>query len=174
MSPTYVLNEDTQLVIRAIGVSRTACKDEFRRNLRSHSWSEFSFFIICPPHTATHCTDTELRITVHTHTKSLAVLLYPGILVLACLDSVCLDSVWKSNIVGTDFYLSRVTPYVRTYGTLHLLTFVLQGILANSSVGMPKTHNISPYRCAPHDHGDIMLFHGMSSGYHIRGIRWYV
>ena len=35
-----------QLVIRAIGVSHTACKDEFRRNLRSHSWSVFSFFII--------------------------------------------------------------------------------------------------------------------------------
>ena len=35
-----------QLVIRAIGVSHTACKDEFR-NLRSHSWSVFSFFIIC-------------------------------------------------------------------------------------------------------------------------------
>ena len=43
---TYILNEDTQLVIRAIGVSHTACKDEFRRNLRSHSWSVFSFFII--------------------------------------------------------------------------------------------------------------------------------
>ena len=45
-SPAYILNEDTQLVIRAIGVSHTACKDEFRRNLRSHSWSVFSFFII--------------------------------------------------------------------------------------------------------------------------------
>ena len=32
--------------MRAIGVSHTACKDEFRRNLRSHSWSAFSFFII--------------------------------------------------------------------------------------------------------------------------------
>ena len=41
-------NEDTQLVIRAIGVSHTACKDEFRRNLRFHSWSVFSFFIIIP------------------------------------------------------------------------------------------------------------------------------
>ena len=30
-SPTYILNEDTQPVIRAIGVSRTACKDEFRQ-----------------------------------------------------------------------------------------------------------------------------------------------
>ena len=39
--PTYILNEDTQLVMRAIGVSHTACKDEFRRNLRSHSWSVF-------------------------------------------------------------------------------------------------------------------------------------
>ena len=29
-----------------IGVSHTACKDEFRRILRSHSWSVFSFFII--------------------------------------------------------------------------------------------------------------------------------
>ena len=30
----YILDEDTQLVIRAIGVSHTAsCKDEFRRNL---------------------------------------------------------------------------------------------------------------------------------------------
>ena len=32
--------------IKLIGVSHTACKDEFRRNLRSHSWSVFSFFII--------------------------------------------------------------------------------------------------------------------------------
>ena len=32
--------------MRAIGVSHTACKDEFRRNLRSHSWSVFSFFIV--------------------------------------------------------------------------------------------------------------------------------
>ena len=46
ISPTYILNEDTQLVMRAIGVSHTACKDEFRRNLRSHSWSVFSFFLI--------------------------------------------------------------------------------------------------------------------------------
>ena len=43
-SPTYILNEDTKLVMRAIGVSHTACKDEFRRNLRSRSWSVFSFF----------------------------------------------------------------------------------------------------------------------------------
>ena len=32
--------------MRAIGVSHTACIDEFRRNLRSHSWSVFSFFMI--------------------------------------------------------------------------------------------------------------------------------
>ena len=32
-SPTYILNEDTQSVIRAIGVSHTACKDEFRRKV---------------------------------------------------------------------------------------------------------------------------------------------
>ena len=32
-SPTYILNEDTQPVIRAIGESHTACKDEFRLNL---------------------------------------------------------------------------------------------------------------------------------------------
>ena len=32
--------------VRAIGVSHTACKDEFRRNPRSHSWSVLSFFII--------------------------------------------------------------------------------------------------------------------------------
>ena len=39
------LNEDTRLVMRAIGVvSHTACKDEFRRNLRSHSWSVFSSY----------------------------------------------------------------------------------------------------------------------------------
>ena len=41
-SRTYILNEDTQPVIRAIGVSHTACKDEFRQNIRSHSWSVFS------------------------------------------------------------------------------------------------------------------------------------
>ena len=40
-SPTYILNEDSHPVIRAIGVSHTACKDEFRQNLRSHSWSVF-------------------------------------------------------------------------------------------------------------------------------------
>ena len=40
-SPVYILNEDTQPVIRAIGVSHTACKDEFRQNIRSHSWSVF-------------------------------------------------------------------------------------------------------------------------------------
>ena len=34
------------IVTCAIGVSHIACKDEFRRNLRSHSWSVFSFFII--------------------------------------------------------------------------------------------------------------------------------
>ena len=34
---------DTQPVIRAIGVSHTACKDEFRQNLRSHSWRVFLF-----------------------------------------------------------------------------------------------------------------------------------
>ena len=27
-------------------VTYTACKDEFRRNLRSHSWSVFSYFFI--------------------------------------------------------------------------------------------------------------------------------
>ena len=45
-SPTYILDEDTQPVTRAIGVSHTACKDEFRQNLRFHSWSAFSIFII--------------------------------------------------------------------------------------------------------------------------------
>ena len=49
VAPAYILNEDTQLVMRAIGVSHTACKDELRRNLRSHSWSVFSFFIIVAP-----------------------------------------------------------------------------------------------------------------------------
>ena len=42
-SPTYILNEDTQPVIRAIGASHTACQDEFRQNIRSHSWSVFLF-----------------------------------------------------------------------------------------------------------------------------------
>ena len=32
--------------MRAIGVSHTACKYEFRRNRRSHSWSVGYFFII--------------------------------------------------------------------------------------------------------------------------------
>ena len=31
------------IIMRAIGVSHTACKDEFRRNLRSHSWMESIF-----------------------------------------------------------------------------------------------------------------------------------
>ena len=40
---------DTQLVIRAIGVSHTACKDEFRRNLprfRCHSRMECIFILV--------------------------------------------------------------------------------------------------------------------------------
>ena len=39
----YVLNEDTHTVIRAIGVSHTACKYEFRQKLRSHSWSVYIY-----------------------------------------------------------------------------------------------------------------------------------
>ena len=36
---------DTNPVIRAIGVSHKASKDEFRQNIRSHSWSVFSFLL---------------------------------------------------------------------------------------------------------------------------------
>ena len=41
LADLHPYNEDTQPVIRAIGVSHTACKDEFRQNIRSHSWSVF-------------------------------------------------------------------------------------------------------------------------------------
>ena len=34
---------NTQPVTRAIGVSHTACKDGFRQNIQSHSWSVFLF-----------------------------------------------------------------------------------------------------------------------------------
>ena len=44
--PTYILNEDTQPVIRAIGESHTACKDELRQDNRSHRRSVFFFVII--------------------------------------------------------------------------------------------------------------------------------
>ena len=41
---TTSLIEDTHPAIRAIGVSHTACNDdEFRQNLRSHSWMECIF-----------------------------------------------------------------------------------------------------------------------------------
>ena len=40
------MNEDTQPAIRAIGASHTACKYEFRQNLRSHSWME-CIFMFC-------------------------------------------------------------------------------------------------------------------------------
>ena len=40
-SPTYIVNEDTPPVIRAIGVSHTACKNEIRQNILSHSWCVF-------------------------------------------------------------------------------------------------------------------------------------
>ena len=41
-SPTKILNEDTHTQqIRVIGVTHTVCKDDFRRNLRSHRWSVF-------------------------------------------------------------------------------------------------------------------------------------
>ena len=42
-SPIYILNEDTHSVTHAIGVSRTAFKDEFRQNLVSHSWSVLKY-----------------------------------------------------------------------------------------------------------------------------------
>ena len=42
-SYTCILDEETQPVMRAIGISHTACKDEFRQNIRSHNWSVFSF-----------------------------------------------------------------------------------------------------------------------------------
>ena len=40
------LMRDTHPIIRALGISHTACKYEFRRNLRSHTSSVFLFFII--------------------------------------------------------------------------------------------------------------------------------
>ena len=40
-SPTCILDENAQPAIRAIGVSHTACKYEFRHNIRNHSWSVF-------------------------------------------------------------------------------------------------------------------------------------
>ena len=45
-SPTSIFNEDAQHAIkRAIGVSHTACKHDFRQNIRSHRWSVFSFLL---------------------------------------------------------------------------------------------------------------------------------
>ena len=47
--PTYVLDKDTRpVIIRAIGVSHTACEDEFRQNLRFYSWSVFLFLLHVP------------------------------------------------------------------------------------------------------------------------------
>ena len=43
-SPTYILNEDTQPVIRAIGVSHTPCKDEFDRKFDLTDGVFFFFF----------------------------------------------------------------------------------------------------------------------------------
>ena len=40
-----MLNEDTHPAIREIGVSHTACTDEFRRNLRSQLEGIFIFYI---------------------------------------------------------------------------------------------------------------------------------
>ena len=34
-------------VLYMVGVSHTACKDEFRQNLRSHRWSVFCVFHVC-------------------------------------------------------------------------------------------------------------------------------
>ena len=45
-SATYILNEDTQPVKRAIGVSHIVCKDEFRQNLDLTSGVYFAFAII--------------------------------------------------------------------------------------------------------------------------------
>ena len=45
-SPTYILNEDTQPVIRAIEVSRTAYKDEFRQKYSISQLECIFIFII--------------------------------------------------------------------------------------------------------------------------------
>ena len=45
MAPRQKSNKKHQKEHRS-RVSHTACKDEFRRNLRSHRWSVFLFFII--------------------------------------------------------------------------------------------------------------------------------
>ena len=42
-SPTYILNQDTQPIKRAIGVSHTACEDEFKQYIPSHSRRVFLF-----------------------------------------------------------------------------------------------------------------------------------
>ena len=44
-SPTYIPNEDIAPVIRAIRGSHSACKDNFRRYLRSHSRSLLQLFL---------------------------------------------------------------------------------------------------------------------------------
>ena len=43
---TYILNEDTQPVIRAIGVSHTACTDDFRRRNLDLTAGVYFYFII--------------------------------------------------------------------------------------------------------------------------------
>ena len=53
-SPTFIHKEDTQPVIRAIGVLHTACEDEFRQNIRSHSYVDCPYqvhFFNIPPRT---------------------------------------------------------------------------------------------------------------------------
>ena len=47
----------THPAIRAIGVSHTACKDEFRRNLPSHRWSVF----LCLQYTSQDTRQTKLQ-----------------------------------------------------------------------------------------------------------------
>ena len=50
-SPTYILNEDTQPVIRATGVSHTACKYEFRQIFCLTAGLYFHFLSYVPDQT---------------------------------------------------------------------------------------------------------------------------
>ena len=72
----YVHSYTQQSVVRAIGVSHTACKCELRRNLRSHGWSVFLFLYVVM-HVYSYVRTTGTRCTI---SSSLCLLFAPTFL----------------------------------------------------------------------------------------------
>ena len=122
-SPTYILNEDTHPVVRAIGVSHTACRDEFRQNLRSHSWSVFLFLCYSVSYHPVHyCCTCIIRILSAADAGLVKKHMTPGTYLVwdttwKQLMFVC--TAWVSSNIGRDLWIIRRETYIALYPQPH-------------------------------------------------------